>query len=406
MNTIRPQDLHRSPNAIAADYSRFRVSERLLLTGHSHQAWPDVAFEGQQRAFLDAAEAVDDKWPHAFEVADAVRRGYARLLGDAPERVALGHSTHELVTKWLSALPLRARPRLVTTDGEFHSIRRQVDRLAEEKLFDIVKVPASPVRDLAERLSRAVDFRTAAVMVSSVLYRSAEIVPHLRAVAEACERHGAELLVDAYHHLNIVPFSIEGDGLSRAYVTGGGYKYCQLGEGNAFLRIPKDCALRPVITGWFAEFDAKERMPGGGVAYSSGPLRFAGGTYDPTSHYRAAEVFAYFERRGMTPEFLREVSRHQVRLIAERFDALDLDPKLLARDRSIPLEAIGGFLVLRSPRAGVICRVLHDRGVHTDYRGDALRVGPAPYLSDAQIEEAMGVLGKVVREMGSRPDRE
>jgi kynureninase len=396
--------LYRSPNAIAADYARFRVSDRLLLTGHSHQAWPDAAFEGQQRAFLDAAELVDDKWPRAFEVAEAVRRGYARLLGDAPERVALGHSTHELVTKWISALPLRARPRLVTTDGEYHSIRRQIDRLAEEKLFDIVKVHASPVRDLAERLAREVDGRTAAVMVSSVLFRSAEIVPNLRALAEACGRHGAELLIDAYHHLNVVPFSVEGEGLARAFVTGGGYKYCQLGEGNAFLRVPEDCAMRPIITGWFAEFDAKEKTPGAGVTYSAGPLRFAGATYDPTSHYRAAEVFSYFERRGLTPELLREVSQHQAGLIARCFDSLDLDPRVLSRDRATPLEGIGGFLVLRSRLAGPICHLLHDQGVSTDYRGDALRIGPAPYLSDAQIEEAMRILGRVVA--GMKPGEE
>ena len=53
----------------------FRVAERVLLTGHSHQAWPDVAFEAQQQAWLDAAELVDDKWGPAFEVADEVRRG-------------------------------------------------------------------------------------------------------------------------------------------------------------------------------------------------------------------------------------------------------------------------------------------------------------------------------------------
>ena len=40
-------------SALAEHYTRFRVSERLLLTGHSHQAWPDVAFEAQQRAWLD-----------------------------------------------------------------------------------------------------------------------------------------------------------------------------------------------------------------------------------------------------------------------------------------------------------------------------------------------------------------
>ena len=47
--------------------------------------------------------------------------------------------------------------------------------------------------------------RTAAVLVSAVLYANAHIVPNLRAVQEACERVGAELLVDVYHPLNVVP---------------------------------------------------------------------------------------------------------------------------------------------------------------------------------------------------------
>src|SRR5256886_9358925 len=59
-------------------------------------------------------------------------------------------------------------------------------------------------------------------------------------------RAGAELLVDAYHALDVVPFSLQRDRLLEACVVGGGYKYCQLGEGNAFLRIPAGCTLRPV----------------------------------------------------------------------------------------------------------------------------------------------------------------
>ena len=92
-----------SPNALARHYSRFRVSERLLLTGHSHQAWPDCGFDAQARAWLDAAELVDDKWERAFAQAEAVRSGFARLLVDAPERIALGTNTHELVVRFLSA---------------------------------------------------------------------------------------------------------------------------------------------------------------------------------------------------------------------------------------------------------------------------------------------------------------
>src|SRR5688500_16965292 len=114
-------------NRLAQHYSHFKVAERLLLTGHSHQAWPAVGFEAQQRAWLDAAAFVDEKWDAAFAVADRVRAHWTRLLNDDTGGVALGQNTHELVARLLSALPLVRRPRLVTTDGEFHTIRRQLD---------------------------------------------------------------------------------------------------------------------------------------------------------------------------------------------------------------------------------------------------------------------------------------
>jgi kynureninase len=57
---------------------------------------------------------------------------------------------------------------------------------------------------------------------------------------------------------------------------------------------------------------------------------------------------------------------------------------------------IGGFLSLRSPSAGELQHALAEHGVRTDSRGSYLRFGPAPYLSDSQLEAAMATLGKVV----------
>ncbi|PYP42909.1 MAG: kynureninase [Gemmatimonadetes bacterium] len=390
--------MYASPNALAPQYGRFRVAERLLLTGHSHQAWPDVAFEGQQRAWLDAAEYVDNKWERAFAVAGRVRHGFARLLDDPDGAIALGASTHELVVRWLSALPLGRRPRLVTTTGEFHTIRRQLDRLGEEGIA-VVRVQALPATTLAERLAHAVDDRTAAVLVSAVLYENAHIVPNLAYVLAACRRAGAELLVDAYHALDVVPFSLRRDRLLEACVVGGGYKYCQLGEGNCFLRIPAGCTLRPVITGWFSEFASLATGdPSGPVTYGPGAARFAGATYDPTSHYRAARVCDFFEEQRLTPELLRQVSQHQVGLLAERFDALDADPRVITRDHALTPSERGGFLALQSPRAEELSRGLRARGVFTDYRADVLRLGPAPYLSDHQLRIAMEALGSVIKD--------
>jgi kynureninase len=392
--------LYGSPNALAPHYSRFGVAERRLLTGHSHQAWPDCGFDGQMAAWADAARHVDDKWEHAFAQAERVREGFARLLGDAGGDIALAPNTHELVVRLLSALPLRARSRLVTTDGEFHTIRRQLDRLEEEGL-EIIRIAEAPLESVAARLARAVDDRTALVLVSAVFFDSGRIARGLGEVAASCRRHGARLLVDAYHALNVVPLSLADEGLEDAFVVGGGYKYCQLGEGNCFLRIPRDTELRPVVTGWYSEFTALEGRQGAGrVVYGQGGDRFAGATYDPTSHYRAAVVFDFFREQGLTPALLREVSQHQIGVLAAAFDALDLDPALVSRARGAPLSEVGGFLALRAAAASSLVRRLRARGVWTDSRGDVLRFGPAPYLSDRQLRDAMAALGEAVRELG------
>jgi kynureninase len=382
-----------TPSELACHYSRFRVTERVLLTGHSHQAWPDVSFDAQQRAWLDAAELIDAKWDRAAEQAALVQAGFRRLLNDPTGEIALGENTHELVIRLLSALPLRDRRTLIKTDGEFHSIRRQLDRLGEAGLT-IVTVPAHPVDTLSERVAQTIDDRVACVFVSSVLYETAEIVPGLNVVARAADRHGATLLVDAYHHLNVVPFDIGLMGLERAFVTGGGYKYCQLGEGNAFLRVPEGCRLRPVITGWFSEFAALEDQPvAGRVVYGEGAARFAGATYDPTAHYRAAAVFAFHDAWHLVPERLREISRRQVGILKDGFEALDLDSRL-AEVVPMPADRRAGFLAIRTNRAEKLVEMLRARHVFCDHRGDILRLGPAPYVGDEQLAQAVEELGR------------
>jgi kynureninase len=57
----------------------------------------------------------------------------------------------------------------------------------------------------------------------------------------------------------------------------------------------------------------------------------------------------------------------------------------------------GGFLALEAPDASGLFESLLERGVRTDYRDTVLRFGPAPYLSDGQIVDAMEALAEVVR---------
>jgi kynureninase len=86
-----------------------------------------------------------------------------------------------------------------------------------------------------------------------------------------------------------------------------------------------------------------------------------------------------------------------VALLAARFDALDAPDALITRDRETSSECRGGFLALVSPHAEALQRALAERGVLADSRGRHLRLGPAPYLSDAQLEAAVAALGDALR---------
>src|SRR5690606_12832541 len=70
------EHLGRHPNPLSAHYREARVAERLLLTGHSHQAWPDVGRAAQDQAWRDAVTLLDGKWEAAATRAAAVGEGF------------------------------------------------------------------------------------------------------------------------------------------------------------------------------------------------------------------------------------------------------------------------------------------------------------------------------------------
>lgn len=374
------------PAALRPHYQRFVRPDRILLTGHSHQAWPDAAADGLARAFEDAALHVDDKWSRAAERADVLRGAVAAQLSSpaaeiTPDQIALGQNTHELVTRFLSALDWARGRHLVTTDGEFHSMRRQLVRLAEAGA-EISFVPADPIATLPVRLAAAVRPDTIGLLASTVLFRTATIVPPLTEAVEAAHRVGAAVLLDAYHAFNVVPQPLTALGPDPLYVCGGGYKYAQWGEGCCWLRVPPGVEHRPVYTGWFSDFAGLDGAQTGKIGYgATGADRFAGSTYDPASHYRAAAVVEFFAAHDLTIERLRATSRRQT---ARLVDALaDLD---LASPRDPAHRA--GFVALRHPRARALASALRDRGIYTDARDDLLRLGPAPYVTDAELDAA------------------
>jgi len=73
----------------------------------------------------------------------------------------------------------------------------------------------------------------------------------------------------------------------------------------------------------------------------------------------------------------------------------------IRNERGDRVEVGGGFLALTSPRSVEIARGLRSRGVLIDIRGTVLRLGPAPYLSEVQLNAAMDALAEVARSLQS-----
>ena len=388
------------PRALRAHYSQFLnvppgAPRRILLTGHSHQAWPDVARAGQDLAFVDAATHVDDKWERVFAMQDELRAYIAGHLGARSSELAFGPNTHELVSRFLSALDLRRRPHLVTTTGEFHSMHRQLARLAEEGV-EVTWVDATPADTLAERLAAAIRDTTAAVLVSSVLFETSTIVGGLDALAHRARARGARMLVDAYHAWHVVPFTLAEIGGDDVFLVAGGYKYAQWGEGTCFLRVPSGSNLRPVYTGWFAGFAELEARRGGApvVGYpADGAFAFAGSTFDPASAYRAVAVTRFARSHGLDPRALRELSSRQTDRIIQAAARIGL---AVATPRDPHRR--GGFVAIESSRAEGLVSALRREGIYVDSRGAMLRIGPAPYVTDDDIDLAMDVLARQVNE--------
>jgi kynureninase len=229
--------------------------------------------------------------------------------------------------------------------------------------------------------------------LSAVMFEDAYVVPRLGEIVARAAEVSAIPLIDAYHAFNVVPIAW-GPAKESLFVTAGGYKYAAFGEGVCWLRFPRGCQLRPVYTGWFADFGALAEGPSGEVAYGPSGARFSGATFDPSAFYRAEAALEHWDRFGLTPQALRAISLRQTGRVLARIDAAGEGNRVMTPREE---ERRGGFIALRAERASDAVLHLRGRGVFVDSRGSLLRIGPAPYLTDDEIDRGTDAAIEVIR---------
>ncbi|MDI3307470.1 MAG: aminotransferase class V-fold PLP-dependent enzyme [Acetobacteraceae bacterium] len=379
---------------LRAHFSRFLGADpgRLHFAAHSHHPWPDVTRAAQLAAWDDAARLMDRKWDRVLgPVWQAAQRHVARHLKlPDPATVVFAPNTHEFLQRILSCLPVHRTPRLLTTDGEFHSFARQVARLEEEGLLAVTRIPSEPGQDCLPRLVETARQGFDLVWTSEVFFSSGFALEGLEALAEAAGE--AMLAIDGYHAFLARPVDLSGIA-QRAFWLAGGYKYAMAGEGACFLHCPPGWLPRPRSTGWFAGFGALAASSGG-VPYAADGSRFMGATFDPSGLYRFNAAMGWLEGLGLDAG---AIHAHALAL-QEQFVAglgaapCGLDPVRLV----VPLaeRRRGNFLAFDLEDAEAVQIRLAAAGIVADRRGRRLRLGFGLYHTAEEVDRLLERLGR------------
>ena len=361
--------------------------ERLHFAAHSHHLWPDASFDGQLRAWVEANRFADRKWDVIFgDVVPEAQGHVARELNlPSPDSVVFAPNTHELLLRIVSGV--EARPvRILSTDGEFHSFRRQSQRWEESGDAVLTRVPLEPFDTFPDRFIDAA--RTGGfdlIVVSQVFFRTGQVFDRIGELAALADPAGPWVLIDGYHGFMATPTDLSAVA-DRVFYVAGGYKYAMAGEGACFLHAPPGFCPRPVITGWFAEFGDLEGPPGG-VQYRTDGGRFWGATFDASALYRFNGVRRMLDEAGLTTAAIADHAHGLMRRFQDAVTAGEAG-SLAAAELINPVAGDGGrarFLAFRHPEAQAWRARLIEAGVVTDVRDDVIRFGFGLYQDEADV---------------------
>lgn len=349
---------------------------RLHFAAHSHHLWPDASYVGQLAAWDDAARLADRKWDRVMgEIWPAAQAHVAAELElPDPDSIVFAPNTHDLLLRIVSALPRRPL-RILTSDGEFHSFRRQSERWEEAGSAVMERVPLDGI------VERAASGDHDLIFVSHVQFGSGHVFQGIADLAALARPEGPWVVIDGYHGFMAMETDLSAVA-DRIFYLAGGYKYAMAGEGAALLHAPPGFGPRPEITGWYAEFDDLSAPPGA-IGYAPDARRFLGSTFDPSGIYRFVAVRDMLRQECLTTA---RIAAHVDGLRAQLLADLPLDAELL--NPGSPAR----FVALRSPDAPRWKAELEAEDIVTDVRGDVLRIGFGLYQDARDVDALIAAL--------------
>ena len=365
-------------NEVWPRFSRVMKRGPVYLANHSLGRPPDRVAE-DVRAALDAWYAdMEGAWPQWLASRQKFRSLTAKLV-NAPRADCIVPKTSagQGLRAVLNALP--GKPRVVTSDGEFDSIDFILRVYREKGRIDLRIVPWRELSPAGADL----------VVLSSVMFRSGEVVPNLARLVRSAHEAGAMVLLDVYHHAGVLPLDLAA--LGADFAVGGSYKYTRGGPGACWLYVRPGLAetMRTLDTGWFAKKDVFAYLRPEPPEYGRGGDAWLESTPPVLAPVQALAGLEFTLEMGV--ERLRAHNLEQKKQLSDLLFENGVETLGVGDD-------FGAFLTVRDDRAPALVERLRKRGVTADARGDALRLCPDLLNTDEELERAAKIIGAAVNE--------
>jgi selenocysteine lyase/cysteine desulfurase len=328
---------------------------------------------------------------HALPRLQECREKFASIIGADADEVAIVPSVSSGLSSIASCLDFRARPKVVLGAMDFptnHYVWRAQERIG-------AKLDVAPshddIRVDAEEYAARIDEQTAIVNTNRVLFESSWIMD-VPTIVDRAHAAGALVVVDDFHGSGVVPINVHALGVD--FLVSGALKWLCGGQGIAFLYCRRDLieTMEPLVVGWFGtqdpfQFDRSE------LRLRPDARRFETGTYALPQAWTACGGLGIILEVGV--DRIRERNQELTRAIIQGADGLGVEVLSPRTDSQR-----GGLVRVRVPGgpevAESVLQALFERDVVLDKRGDALRISPHFFNTEADIERCFTELGRAL----------
>ena len=353
-------------------FSRVLARGEIYLANHSLGRPPDRMAEDLRTALDAWYRDMGHAWDLWLKGRERFRSLTAKLVG--------ARRADCIIPKTSAGQGLRAvlnsfvkKPRVVTSDGEFDSIDFILRIYRQQGRIELKVLP------WRELTAHGADL----VVLSSVMFRTGEIVKHLSKLVHDAHAAGALVLLDVYHHAGVLPLDLAV--LDADFAIGGSYKYTRGGPGACWLYVRPGLVetLRTPDTGWFAK---------------KAPFTYA--RPEPPEFAVGGDAWLESTPPALAPFQALAGLELTLELGVSRIRAHSLEQKKLLADLLPRCEGVGddhgAFLTLKHPGARIVSEKLHEKGVTTDARGEYLRIGPDFLNTAEELDRAAHMIRKLL----------